>query len=97
MKLKPLLVPIFSNFVFARPVRATQFTFSSEESWIARMKRAMTDLGETISSAASLFLVLALALSLAGCGVKNDLVLPDGKPSPKGEKDPSKPPQQQTR
>jgi predicted small lipoprotein YifL len=42
-------------------------------------------------------LAFALAFSLAGCGVKNDLVLPDGKPSPKGEKDPSKPPQQQTR
>jgi predicted small lipoprotein YifL len=39
-----------------------------------------------------LLLVFALAFSVAGCGVKNDLVLPDGKPTPKGEKDPSKPP-----
>lgn len=40
-------------------------------------------------------LALLLALGAAGCGVKNDLVMPDGKPTPKGEKDPSKPPQQQ--
>ena len=43
------------------------------------------------------FLVIALAFAVASCGVKNDLLLPDGKPSPKGEKDPSKPPQQQER
>ena len=42
-------------------------------------------------------LAFAVAFALAGCGVKNDLVLPDGKPSPKGQKDPSKPPQQQER
>jgi predicted small lipoprotein YifL len=42
-------------------------------------------------------LILAIALTFASCGVKNDLVLPDGKPSPKGQKDPSKPPQQQER
>ncbi len=40
-----------------------------------------------------LVLVLALVLSLGACGVKNDLVLPDGKPTPKGQQDPSKPPQ----
>jgi predicted small lipoprotein YifL len=40
-------------------------------------------------------LVFVLALAVAGCGVKNDLVMPDGKPTPKGEKDPSKPPPQQ--
>ena len=37
-------------------------------------------------------IVLALALSVSACGVKSDLVMPDGKPTPKGEKDPSKPP-----
>jgi predicted small lipoprotein YifL len=42
-----------------------------------------------------IILIFTLAFALAGCGVKNDLVLPDGKPSPKGEKDPSKPPSQQ--
>ena len=40
-------------------------------------------------------LALLLALGVAACGVKNDLVMPDGKPTPKGEKDPSKPPAQQ--
>jgi predicted small lipoprotein YifL len=40
-------------------------------------------------------LTFLLALGVAGCGVKNDLVMPDGKPTPKGEKDPSKPPPQQ--
>ena len=42
-----------------------------------------------------LILALVLAFSVSGCGVKNDLVLPDGKPTPKGDKDPSKPPTQQ--
>ena len=42
-----------------------------------------------------IFLVFVLAVALSSCGVKSDLVLPDGKPSPKGEKDPSKPPSQQ--
>jgi len=41
---------------------------------------------------AKIALAVILALSLAGCGVKNDLVMPDGKPTPKGQKDPSKPP-----
>ena len=35
---------------------------------------------------------IALALSVGGCGVKSDLLMPNGKPTPKGEKDPSKPP-----
>ncbi len=41
-----------------------------------------------------ILLGIALAVALSSCGVKNDLVLPDGKPTPKSEKDPSKPPQQ---
>ncbi|HVZ92238.1 MAG TPA: lipoprotein [Rhizomicrobium sp.] len=40
-----------------------------------------------------LFIAFALVVSLAACGVKNDLVLPDGKQTAKGQKDPSKPPQ----
>jgi predicted small lipoprotein YifL len=43
----------------------------------------------------ALAFAIILALGVAGCGVKNDLVLPDGKPTPKGQKDPSKPPAQQ--
>jgi len=30
---------------------------------------------------------------LAACGVKNQLVKPDGKPTPRSERDPSQPPQ----
>jgi predicted small lipoprotein YifL len=39
-----------------------------------------------------LILAFTLVFSLAACGVKNDLVLPDGSKNPKGQKDPSKPP-----
>ncbi|MEJ1967588.1 MAG: lipoprotein [Rhizomicrobium sp.] len=38
---------------------------------------------------------ILLALGVTGCGVKSDLLLPNGKPTPKTEKDPSKPPPQQ--
>jgi predicted small lipoprotein YifL len=84
-----------STSVIAQLVRATHFSFSNKTNWVARIKRAMTDWGKLIRSAAALIVVFALTLSVAGCGVKSDLVLPDGKPSPKGEKDPSKPPSQQ--
>lgn len=40
-----------------------------------------------------IFLVFALAFAVSGCGVKNDLLLPNGKENPKGQRDPSKPPQ----
>ena len=39
-----------------------------------------------------LALAFAILLGASGCGVKSDLVMPDGKVTPKGEKDPSKPP-----
>jgi predicted small lipoprotein YifL len=39
-----------------------------------------------------LILAATLVFALAGCGVKNDLVLPDGSKTAKGQKDPSKPP-----
>ena len=39
-----------------------------------------------------LMLAFVLVFSLAGCGVKNDLVMPDGSKTAKGQKDPSKPP-----
>ena len=32
------------------------------------------------------------ALVLAGCGVKNDLIKPNGQATPRDEHDPSKPP-----
>jgi len=34
-----------------------------------------------------------LSLALAACGVKSDLVMPNGKPTPPNQQDPSKPPQ----
>ena len=40
-----------------------------------------------------LFLIFVMALALTACGVKNDLVTPAGKPTPKSDTDPSKPPQ----
>lgn len=40
-----------------------------------------------------LALIVAMTLTLAACGVKNDLVKPDtGKPTHRTESDPSKPP-----
>jgi predicted small lipoprotein YifL len=36
--------------------------------------------------------LLALIATLAACGVKNDLIKPNGQPTPAGERDPSKPP-----
>lgn len=43
-------------------------------------------------TALRLALALAFLLSASGCGVKSDLLKPDGHPAQKGEKDPSKPP-----
>jgi hypothetical protein len=40
-----------------------------------------------------LLIVISLALAVPACGVKNELLLPNGKQNPKGERDPSKPPQ----
>ncbi|HWC63547.1 MAG TPA: hypothetical protein VG501_07985 [Rhizomicrobium sp.] len=40
----------------------------------------------------AILLLAALSLMVGGCAVKNDLVRPDGKPMPKDEPDPSKPP-----
>ena len=40
-----------------------------------------------------ILVAVAFAFALASCGVKNDLVMPNGKPTPKGQHDPSEPPQ----
>jgi len=37
-------------------------------------------------------ILLLMLASLAACGVKNDLVRPDGQPNSKNERDPSLPP-----
>ena len=43
-------------------------------------------------TASALFLAALMATSLSACGVKNDLVKPNGQPTPSGERDPSRPP-----
>ena len=40
-----------------------------------------------------LLVVFGLLLAVPACGTKNDLLMPNGQPTPKGEKDPSRPPQ----
>ena len=40
-----------------------------------------------------LLALIALTLMLTACGVKSDLERPDGKDTPAGQQDPSKPPQ----
>ena len=40
----------------------------------------------------ALSLILALALTVQACGVKNRLVPPDGKERPRNQPDPSQPP-----
>jgi len=42
---------------------------------------------------ARLALAFAYLLTVSGCGVKDELLKPDGKPTQKGDKDPSQPPQ----
>ncbi|MBV9549561.1 MAG: hypothetical protein JO256_07805 [Alphaproteobacteria bacterium] len=37
-------------------------------------------------------ILLVMLASLAACGVKNDLVKPNGQPTAKNERDPSLPP-----
>ena len=39
-----------------------------------------------------LLIFVALALAVTACGVKNDLVKPNGQATQKDESDPSKPP-----
>jgi predicted small lipoprotein YifL len=38
-----------------------------------------------------IFATIALSLVLASCGVKTDLVMPNGNDTPKDQNDPSKP------
>ncbi len=44
-----------------------------------------------------LLIVLGLALCLPACGTKSELDLPNGKPPPKNQIDPSQPPNPITR
>jgi hypothetical protein len=38
-------------------------------------------------------IIVGLALAVPACGTKSELILPNGKASPHGQKDPSQPPQ----
>ena len=40
-----------------------------------------------------ILLVIGLAIAVPACGTKGDLLTPSGKETPKGQKDPSRPPQ----
>jgi hypothetical protein len=40
-----------------------------------------------------ILLIIGLAVSFSACGTKSDLLTPAGKETPKGQKDPSRPPQ----
>lgn len=44
-----------------------------------------------------LVLAFGLAFALAACGTKSTLLMPNGKPTPKGQHDPSLPPNPITR
>ena len=43
-------------------------------------------------SLSGLIVLVALSLLVAGCGVKNDLIKPNGQSTPRDQPDPSKPP-----
>lgn len=40
-----------------------------------------------------ILVLVAVSLALAACGIKTDLLTPDGKKTPENKHDPSKPPQ----
>jgi predicted small lipoprotein YifL len=40
-----------------------------------------------------LALIVSLGLAVTACGTKSELIMPNGKANPHGEKDPSQPPQ----
>jgi predicted small lipoprotein YifL len=56
--------------------------------------RMVTTLKGRIASFMLLRLLIAFSLLLpaASCGLKSELYLPDGKPTPRDQKDPSQPP-----
>lgn len=52
----------------------------------------MLSLSKHASSLLKVSLAAALAIGIAGCGTKTELLKPDGKQTPRDEKDPSQPP-----
>ena len=52
----------------------------------------MTAARKRVEAILRVLVVLALALPAAGCGTKTELLMPDGKPTPRDQRDPSQPP-----
>ena len=52
----------------------------------------MRSVPSPLKAASRIFLATAFALTVSACGVKSDLMKPDGKPTPKDQRDPSRPP-----
>jgi len=52
----------------------------------------MRSVPSPLKTAGRIFLATAFALTVSACGVKSDLMKPDGKPTPKDQRDPSRPP-----
>ena len=55
-------------------------------------RAARPPLRSSSRSLPGLIILVALSLLVAGCGVKNDLVKPNGQSTPRDTPDPSKPP-----
>ena len=72
---------------------------SAEYTVVALRTRNTGSLGRHCASSVTfalsllkLTLAAGLAFGIAGCGTKTELLKPDGKPTPKDERDPSQPP-----
>jgi hypothetical protein len=75
-----------------------QGTQAKEFARFARRRRAIVlrDLRASFATSAlslwTVTLALGLAIGIAGCGTKTELLKPNGKPTPHNERDPSQPP-----
>jgi predicted small lipoprotein YifL len=56
--------------------------------WMAGSSPAMVKLGLVLK----LIVAFALMLPVAACGTKTELLMPNGKPTPRDQRDPSQPP-----
>lgn len=54
--------------------------------------RAMTFADGWAKASFRLLIAFALVLPAAGCGTKTELLMPNGKPTPRDQRDPSQPP-----
>jgi predicted small lipoprotein YifL len=46
----------------------------------------------SVTTALKLFVAAALVMPIAACGTKTELLMPNGKPTPRDQRDPSQPP-----